>query len=148
MSHVFWCVQPAPSNYKTLSRQKILKIMYDKKYTYPSNSLFIEARILDIRQIYMYNIIIYLYKDKKNLKKIVHTYDTRNKKKEYAQLTISKKSVGQRCYTYLSCRIFNFLPEMYKIYLRTINSIGLVKKIFKAYVLKLNRDAVRILIED
>ena len=24
MSHVFWCVQPAPSNYKTLSRQKTL----------------------------------------------------------------------------------------------------------------------------
>lgn len=129
-------------------QKKCLKIMYNKENTYPSDSLFAEARVLDVRQIFMYNILIYLYKDKKNLQKIDHMYETRHKTKDNVQFTTTKKSIGQRCYAYLSRRIFNSLPDMYKTYIHVLNHIGLVKKILKNYILNLNREGVHTLIEN
>nr|CAI5857641.1 unnamed protein product [Callosobruchus analis] len=45
-------------------QKKMLKIIYNKKITYPSDLLFSETGILDVRQLYVHQIILYCFKNR------------------------------------------------------------------------------------
>lgn len=116
--------------------------MLHKNNTYPSDELYKDAKLLDMRQLFFINVAAFQYKCKYTLQKIDHTHDTRYKTNSYKTL-ISKKTIGQRNHRYLAPRLFNILsPEI-------INSKSL--KIFKVktkqFLLNSSRIDIQHLIE-
>lgn len=109
----------------------ILKIIYNKCYTYPSNDLYREAEILDLRQLFCKTMLIHLYNTKKNLQNIHHSHDTRYKINA-SQVIRTDKTIGQRCYSYISIKIFNVLPADIK----KINSLKMYKKKIITWILE------------
>lgn len=86
----------------------ILRIMYRKNITYPSNDLYRLSGVLDVRQLFCQKIFIHIYKNNEILERINHSYFTRNR--ENAQIPKREKTIGQRCYTYLRAKLYNILP--------------------------------------
>ena len=95
----------------------------------------------------MHNILIYLYKDKINYKKSIIYMKQDTRQKTMYNLQLQKNQLVNDVMHTFPRRIFNALPDMYKIYIHVLNSIGLVKKIFRNYILNLNRECVHMLIE-
>lgn len=128
-------------------QKRILKIMYGKEPTFPSNLLFSLAKICDVRQTFLYNILTHIHKNKYLLNNIDHEHFTRQKKEHHVKTSLSCTKIGQRNISYLIPKIFNFLPSEQKINIININSCYMLKKKLKNYVLNLNRDLVRSLID-
>lgn len=128
-------------------QKRILKIMYGKEPTFPSNLLFSLAKICDVRQTFLYNILTHIHKNKYLLNNIDHEHFTRQKKEHHVKTSLSSTKIGQRNISYLIPKIFNFLPSEQKINIININSRYMLKKKLKNYVLNLNRDLVRSLID-
>lgn len=124
------------------TQKYILKIIYNKIYTYPSNELFIETRILDIRQLFCLAILIRQYKNKNELEEIQHSYQTRYKSNA-TRLPKVEKTVAQRCYSYLGPKIYNEVPP----HLKKINSISLFKKKIKEWIQAKSRMDIHKLID-
>lgn len=128
-------------------QKKILKIIYNKDNTYPSDSLFKETTLLDIRQTYFLNVVLHIYKNNSIIHSTQHNYNTRYKLDDNIQIALKNKTIGQRSLSFLSIIIFNFLPVTYKMYLTTINSKGLFRSFIKSFILNVERSVVRSLIE-
>lgn len=108
----------------------IIKIILGKCYTYPSNDLYREANIFDLRQLFCQNMLIHQYKNKADLKNIEHDYNTRHKE-QAIQVPRTDKTIGQRCYYYIGPRIYNEVP----IEIKRINSISLYKTKIKHWIM-------------
>lgn len=91
----------------------IIKLIYKKTITYPSDSLFKESGLLDIRQLFCSTILSNIQKKNIILEPIAHIYNTRIKDKCMPQRSL--KTVGQRQCNYLASRLYNILPENIKI---------------------------------
>lgn len=117
--------------------KKIIKIIFGKNTTYPSDILYKETKIFDIRQMYFYYICINQFKLKNQSKKVNHDYCTRGKKDKY-ETNVARKTVGQRCFSYLAPRIHNILPTEIKV----INSLNTLKKKCKNYICEIPRDFI------
>lgn len=119
----------------------IIKIIYNKCYTYPSDDLYAEARILDIRQLFARSLILRLYTEKQknnnNLHGRNHNYETRNKNTFKTPKT--EKTIGQRCHLYLSPILYNKLPSKVK----EINSYNLFKNKVSKWLIETNRHEIR-----
>ncbi|KAJ8980864.1 hypothetical protein NQ317_008923 [Molorchus minor] len=90
-----------------------IKIMHNKNYTYPSEELYKEAKILDLRQLYARSLLLRQYKLKPNINMYPnYNYDTRNK--ETMKFPKTAKTVGQRCHTFLGPVLYNALPPEIK----------------------------------
>lgn len=134
------CNQQSPKLEKI--QKHILKIIYKKIYTYPSDELFIESQILDIRQLFCLAILIRQHKNKGELKEIEHTYQTRYRINA-TRVPKVEKTIAQRCYYYLGPKIYNIIPpEMKKL-----NSIHLFKKKIKEWIQNKSRMDIRKLID-
>lgn len=79
----------------------------------------------------MYNVIMYVYKNRNKLFNLEYTYGTRNKSKDNIQVLMTKKGIRQHSFNYLCGILFIDLPEMYKVYLRENNWVVLFKKLFQ-----------------
>lgn len=66
--------------------------MYNRKYTYPTDKLFEETKIHDLRQLFLTSVIIRQHKYRSNLISINHKYNTRQK-------TSSKVPKPKKLYT-------------------------------------------------
>lgn len=124
-------------------QKRIIKIILHKKPTYPTKLLYAEAKIMTV---YVFSIIMNLYKKRNTLETIQHTYQTRNKTNKYIPTSRTNKQIGQRCFSYLGSKIFNALPEIYKIYIRQINCTKYVKRLFKRFIGNLLPNEVNVLI--
>lgn len=120
--------------------------MYYRENTYPSDLLFAESKILDIRQLYFCSIVTYIYKGKTVLQYIDHSYSTRNKTNLQVKTAPSERTIGQRSHTYLCSRVYNFLPEQQKKQINEIKSLGLFKKKIKTYMLSIDRKIIHNLV--
>lgn len=129
-------------------QKKILKIIYKKPWIYSSDLIFQESNVFDIRQLFYFNVIIYTYKNKSLLQNIAHSYDTRQKRNNYVATISVRKTIGMKCYTYLSAKFFNNLPEIYKTYFLTINSLNLFKKYLEKYIYLTDRHLIHHMINN
>lgn len=114
----------------------VIKIILGKPLRYSSDSLFTEAGILDIRQLFCLNVLLNVFQNKSNIQTITHNYETRHKQSS-CQRPRSEKTVGQRNYLYLSPRIYDILPERIK----NIATLGLFKKKVKQWITQTPRCA-------
>lgn len=120
----------------------ILKIIFSRSYTYPSDDLYKESKILDIRQLFFQNLILYQYKNLNTKDIIAHNHDTRHREKSIAVPKMSK-TVGQRCHIYLAPKMYNEVPMS----LRNINSFQLFKKKCKKWISEFSRLSVHLMID-
>nr|CAH7765302.1 unnamed protein product [Callosobruchus chinensis] len=60
-----------------IMQKYIMKIIYKKPRTFPSDELFRFTKLLDIRQLYTQALLIYQYKHKEQIHKLHHNYSTR-----------------------------------------------------------------------
>lgn len=112
----------------------ILKIIYEKEISFPSDRLFKEATVFDIRQIFCQHIIMDIYKNKISIEPIQHAYHTRNKENNLLMPRCGK-TIGQRSCDYLGPRIYNILPQE----LRNINCFIRFKSKVKKWILENER---------
>lgn len=124
-------------------QKKFLKLMLHRNMNYSSDLLFVETKILDLRQIYFYKIVIDQFRNKNKLLYVNHNYITRNKSNISVKTTFSSKTIGQRGYQHTSARLYNFLPK----HIKDIASISSFKKQTKSYILTIDRNTIRQLIE-
>ena len=123
-------------------QKKFLKIMLNKENTYPSNLLYTEAQILNIRKLYILSIAIKQFRTKTNLTYINHPYMTRLKTNDSVKTTTASKSITQKSYSFLAPRLHNYLPSEIK----NIQNLNLFKKKIKVFILHLECDVIQNLI--
>nr|CAI5839281.1 unnamed protein product [Callosobruchus analis] len=114
-----------------------IKVMVNKTITYPSDQLFSDTGLLDVRQIYIHQVILFLYKNMHNFDKVSHVYSTRHRENQSLEIQTLQRNISLRCHSYLSRKIYNHLPHMYRIYLNSINSLSMIKNILKNIFSKL-----------
>lgn len=112
-------------------QKKFLKMILKKSNTYPSDMLFSESKIMDIRQLFFYRLIIKQNANKSSLLQINHQYDTR-KHNQIFMLPFMKKTIGQRSYNFLASKCFSILPKQL-VYERNIN---VFKKLLKKFIVE------------
>ena len=120
-------------------QKRFIKLMYNKHFAYPTEQLYVESKLLDIRQLYFYNICVYIYNHKCSLEQVNHSYPTRLKAGCHAKTTAAKKTIGQRSYVYLGTRVFNFLPVELKSLVMSHNCKNLLKKKLKIFIFSVDR---------
>lgn len=91
----------------------ILKVILSKGYHYPTELLYKESEVFDLRQLFCLAILKNSYKNKVMHSSIEHTYETRYKK-DNCPAPRANKTVGQKSYCYLAPRILNALPSEIK----------------------------------
>lgn len=99
-------------NLETLQKW-FLKIIYNKDYLYSSEKLYKESKKMDIKKLYYYNILIYIFKNINNINYNKHLYNTRFKKEITLKHKINK-SIGQKNFQYLSSYLYDILPKKIK----------------------------------
>lgn len=116
----------------------ILKIIFNKNKKYSSDRLFTEAKVLDIRQLYFFNILMLVHKNKIILHTVSHDKNTRYKK-DCMVVPISRKEIGHKSINFLAPKFFNLLPNNLKeiIFLRSF------KTKLKDYIWSVNRNEIR-----
>ncbi|KAJ8977615.1 hypothetical protein NQ317_010236 [Molorchus minor] len=89
---------------KNTLQKMYIKIIYKRNSTYPADALYSESNIHDLLQLYYLKIITYHFINKNKLEVIDHLYQTRSKCKKEFKINSACKTIGQRCYLYLSSR--------------------------------------------
>lgn len=107
----------------------IIKKVFKLKWNYPTDNLFSETKIFDIRQLFCQIILIWQYKNRRELVNVHHNYNTRYKVNSAVVPTIHKTK-SQRCFTYLGPKLYNLIPTEIK----SINSENLFKKKIKQWI--------------
>lgn len=123
-------------------QKRFIKIMFDKPHTYSSEKLFEETKILDIRQLFFYHIIIYTFKHKTVINHVDHTYFTRQKTESKAVTNKTHKTIGQRTYSFLIPHVYNMLSLEQKNLIKTLHSIHIFKKHLKKYIQSISRTQI------
>ena len=77
---------------------------------YPSNSLYDELKVLDIRQLFTKTVLIFLINNKKYLNELIHKYETRAITAAHLTLPRTHQTVGQRSITFIVLRLCNNIP--------------------------------------
>lgn len=116
----------------------LLKIIYNKNRLYPSEALFADTGILDVRLLYFQIISNRLYKKKIIVQSIQHSHDTRHRQNSAVKPQM-KKTIGQRCFLYLSTSVY----ERIAYHLRAASSFLIFKKQIKKMLSSIdNRHAI------
>lgn len=117
-------------------QKRILKIIFQKNVTYPSENLFSLSKVMDIRQIFFFALVMVQYSIQKNYISVnrCHLYETRNL--QSIKIPRMQKTVGQRCSYYLSPKMFNSLP----LFIKKAENKNIFKQHCYKYVLQNNRN--------
>lgn len=116
------------SNLETIQKL-ILKVIYKKPTNYPSNDLYKETALLDIRQLFFMQTVIRQHKNKHELQQIEHNYNTRHRENSTVILK-PEKNVLLRSYLYLGPKLYNLISLENK----RINSDKLFKNKIKKWI--------------
>lgn len=90
-------------------QKKVLKIIFQKPYLYPTAQLFSESSQMDIRQLYCNTILVHSVKNGEFVDK-THIGNTRSYKVKKVIVPRKHKTTGQRCYDYIAATLYNTLP--------------------------------------
>ncbi len=88
----------------------IIKVIFEKNRTFPTDLLFKESKLFDIRQLYIFNLLICIHKNKICTDSPTHTHATRNRENR-VQVPRRQKNIGQRHFQYIAPKAFNLLPK-------------------------------------
>lgn len=116
----------------TITQKWILKIIFNKPFRYPTDLLFQDSAVFNVRLLYAYAMCMELYKNKHSLLTFAdHSYTTREIEARKARSDKTNKHIGQHVYTYLSTKVYNVIPGEIKL----INYSSIIyKKKIKAWL--------------
>ena len=120
----------------------VLKIIYSKNRSFPSNELYQQSQMLDIRGYFCLMILTNQHKNRAQLCHLDHRYETRNKENT-TKTPATTKTMTQRSYYFLGPHIYNKIPNT----LKAINSNKLFKKRIKTWILEKPRIYIHSLID-
>ena len=108
-----------------IAQKKILKILMFKDMLFPTVSLFEEARVLNITQLYIKNVVRFLLCGKFSLQFNQNLMNTRTQTTKKAVIPVFSFTATQRSLLFLAPKIFNLLPSKLrdKPYKRVKNAI-------------------------
>lgn len=115
----------------------VLKVIYKKPYTYPTEQLYHETNIQDPRQLFFFRVIVRQHQNKYELLDIDHHYNTRYKLNSN-QVPKAEKNVLQRNYIFLGPKLYNLVPPENKI----INSVKLFKRKIRRWMATISRQQI------
>lgn len=99
--------------YLTVVQKWIIKIIYNRCRTYPSDNLFAESKLFDIRQLYALSLLKYSFSHPEYISFADHDYHTR-----YKELICNKnkymKTIGQKCFIHILQKLNDNLPAEIK----------------------------------
>lgn len=121
----------------------ILKVIFKKRRTYPSDDLFKESGLLDIRQIYASTALLRQFKLKQETSYLDHYYETRYKN-IICKKRKCKKAIGQRNFVYLGQKLYDKIPEE----LKSVKTYHSYKRSLNKWLLQTSRAAIHEVIED
>lgn len=110
-------------------QKRFLKIIYSKRRTYPSDLLYEESGILDVRQLFAQNIICHYHQNKTKNQIVSHRYDTRQRGNYL--VPFMKKALGQKSYEFVAPKLYNDIPKD----LKEITNNHVFKKKLKCYII-------------
>lgn len=109
----------------------LLKIILKKPRLYSTELLYSECGIFDIKALFYYHCLLYMF-NKYNPELLSNkTYQTRSVSNKWVDIPLYRKSHLQRFVFYVGPKLFNILPP----YLKTIKSYNLYKKEIKKFIL-------------
>lgn len=117
-------------------QKRLLKILLNKKVTYPSNSLFKEANIMDIRSLFFCQCVLHQWRS--NDQRADTIKQTRSNADQNFRVPKTNTTCGQRCFTYLGPKAYNTVPNDIKREL--VFSRAKVK--IKRYLLEIPREEI------
>lgn len=118
-------------NKLNILQKNILKIMYHKPKTYPTEEIFRISNVLPIKQLFILESTSHIFKHKHTLQKTQNTYTTRtNQNNDKIQLPIAHTTLFQKQALYTGIQHYNNLP----IELATINNSKSFRKKFSIYL--------------
>lgn len=108
---------------ETIQKQ-VIKIMYKHKTTYPTECLYSESSLLDIKQIYVFKVLFLQHKVKHELDNISHDHCTRYKKSSQTKSLKASKRLSQRSFCFVGSRMYPRVPDNVKniIYIKLFKS--------------------------
>lgn len=117
-------------------QKKIIKIIYKKSRLYPTDLLYNESKLFDVRQIFCYCMLIHQFNKRHESNFISHAYNTRNKDKGNLEIKKMTKSLGKKFFGYLAPKLYNMLPES----IRNIKKDRKIKFEVKRWIYSEGRD--------
>lgn len=98
-----------------ITQKAIIKAGLGKSRRYPSNLVFSELKVFDIRQLYIRALVLYVFKNSDQLfTNITHNYSTRSVLSEGIQIPRLIKTFSTTNSYYISHMIYKNLPESLK----------------------------------
>ena len=97
-----------------VAQRRILKIIYELNIRHPSDQIFTEYRILNIRKLYYKTAIMYLIKNRLTTGNTFYRYNTRFRQNDNLILPKVHLTIGQRHFEYVGQKVFNYLPQELK----------------------------------
>ncbi|XP_045460518.1 uncharacterized protein LOC123670959 [Harmonia axyridis] len=120
-------------------QRNILKVMYKKKITFSSDSIYSLAKVLDIRQIFAQRIISHIKQNKISIIQKEHKYPTRaGDDNENYERPRAEKRIGQRCSEYIAARLYPIVPKEIK----EINNKNKFNKELKRWLIEQDRTEI------
>lgn len=90
-------------------QKRAIRLMHQLSPYYPSNQLFLNFKLLELRKIYCRDILIFQSRNGM-LNRLDHGVNTRGASAFNVIVPRKWKAVGQRCYDYVAPKCFNLLP--------------------------------------
>ena len=91
------------------AQKALLRTMANRPYRYPSNQLFTELRLLDVRQLYILTALTHFHKDMTKHQTRSHTYMTRQRQANTLLLPKQHTTFGQRHYLFHGPKRYNIV---------------------------------------
>lgn len=126
-----------------VAQKWILKIIYKREYTYPTDELFLESAFFDARQLFFAALVFRQHTRQSESFMVIHDYGTKGMINFNLRVPRAKKTVTQRSYYYLGPKIYNLIP----LEIRRINAIKLFKKKVLCWIRNKTRNDVHRMID-
>lgn len=120
-------------------QRRFLKLIYHRDQRYPSDLLYRDANVFDVRLCYARSLLKYQYKRRNITQKINHEQNTRLRANDCYSTIRSKKQIGKRYFAYTAPRLFNSIPCEIKV----VNSRALFQRKIKGWLLSCDRNHIR-----
>ena len=117
--------------------------MHSRSRIFPSDQLFELSKLMDIRQLFAYRILLLKHRKNISLIPIMHTYDTRHKRETRVKTAKANKRIGQRSPRFILNRLYGRLPDTVK----DLNSFPKYRKSVRSWILASKRKFVHNLID-
>lgn len=95
-------------------QKRILKIIFNFSVRFPTEELFKDIKICDLRNLFYLNILTNMSKHKLFSDPSSHIHNTRHKAQLNLLLPKKSKTIGQRVYHYIGIKLYNLLPPELK----------------------------------